>query len=177
MMAQPCSQVNLLVWFFENCMLNTKFKGSGDFTGSCAGLTTSPARMSTSLEDQGSGAYATCPNNAEIYDNTDPKYFMDHPDLYWILTNGLNSTTLPGAIPVGVYQNKNMFVGRVNISVNGEQYQQIGRVWNGAIYYIVPDGSLETSSDGNFEVLVCSKCPNGGSGDFCKLTFVFFGSK
>lgn len=109
------------------------------------------------------GAYSSCYGavGGENYDSSDVRFFANHPDLHWITTTGANSSRVSGIIPVGSYDDLNLYVGRINITLNNGTYQQIGKVFDGALWYYIPGTSEETSTEDSFEILACSSCANG----------------
>lgn len=103
----------------------------------------------------------------ERYDNTNVKYFLNHPDLKWIPTNGTEAPGVPGAIPAGKQGSLNMYIGRKIITIGNGTFTQIGKIWGGSLRYYIPGNVHETLIDKNFDVLACSPCYNGGTGP-CK---------
>lgn len=133
------------------------FPGSGAFTIDCS--TTWPSRISYTAYRFGPGAYSTCGGPIEIYDIVNPKYICNHPNLVWLTTNGEKLLNLTGRVQIIRPDNVKMNVVRINITRNGQTYQQIGWTYHvdfWAIFYW--DGITTVRSyDKNltFEVLVC----------------------
>lgn len=89
----------------------------------------------------------------EYYDLQAPQFFMNHPKLKWVSTLGFSAATVPGVIKVGPFI---MQVGRITLNIGNGTFQQIGKVYAGALYYYVPGTLAEVTSIGTFDVLVCS---------------------
>jgi hypothetical protein len=158
--------------YYDNTVL---YPGTGQYN-QCYGLGQTPARITLSNSNQGQGAYASCGNN-EYYDKIDPRFFAKHQNMKWVKTTGSTYSSVYGAIKINA---NNLYVGRVNITINNKTYQQIGKIWNGKIIYKNPATGEEIYSSGPFEILACIPCTNGainypdcclngGKGIFCCL--------
>lgn len=141
-------------------------QGIGNYS-TCGNRNLEPSRISTINSFKGPGAYASCnlnASNGEAFDSTAAKYFMYHPDLKWVRANGASADSIPGLVTVNTVQGYPSSVGRVNIVLPNVTYQSIGKFYNKLFYYNRP--GTEISIAGNFEVLVCNNCTNGGIGRF-----------
>lgn len=87
------------------------------------------------------------------YDKIDPRFFVAHPDLKWIMTNGSSYNKVDGALKI-----KYLFMGRINVTYQGQTYQQIGKIWSGNLYYRDPATNQEIVHNGAFEILACTPC-------------------
>lgn len=126
-------------------------------------------RISITGKGQKPGAYSPCYTKSELFDTTDSKYFLNHPSLRWVKTNGPSAALVEGAIEIAKFVNKPMFVGRINLTIGNITFQQIGKVFSGQLVYQIPGKSIASTTVGDFEILVCSHCLNGGVGEFCKF--------
>lgn len=109
------------------------------------------------------GGYLSCVG--ELNDKSDPKYYLDHPDLRWIRTPATTANSVPGVVKT-VYGN--WLVGRIEIPWYNVTVSQIGKVPLTIMYYWDPTKKQELTTTGTIEVLACqSTCANGGSGPYC----------
>lgn len=99
------------------------------------------------------GGSASC-GPPDLLDTVTPKYFKAHNDLKWVPTSGATYSTIPGIIKV--QSALLMYVGRINITWNNGTFQQIGKIYQGKLYYNNPALSTEQVHTGNFDVLTCS---------------------
>lgn len=117
--------------------------------------------------------YMTCQNFVENYDGKTAKFFVKNDGLIWVLTNGSTYGNVPNALKVGY-----LFVGRINITMSNGTYAQIGKIYNGNLYYKQPDTGIERIHNGEFEILACTQCKyttlpnepcctNAGKGMYC----------
>lgn len=100
----------------------------------------------------GPGAYYLC-NTGELFENKEAQFFLNHPAMTWVKTNGLYAASVRGAIPV-----KNtvgtMYLGRIDVTSGKQTWKQIGKVNEDKIFYLNSDNK-EVTSTGEFEVLAC----------------------
>lgn len=125
------------------------YPGTGNFP-SCPGV--NPARITTSNNDQGPGAYIGC-NREHLFDSMEAKYFAAHPKLKWVRTDTSRADNVPGAIKVYWSQSGGYdFVARVTLPSGKKLFQQIGFYWKGDVCYW--DGNFWCRT-GDFEILAC----------------------
>lgn len=106
----------------------------------------------------------TC-GGRELNDRSDPKYYLDHPELRWIKTPAATAYLVPGVVKTAY---GNWLVGRVETPWYNVTVSQIGKVQLTLMYYWDPTRKAETLTTGTIEVLACqATCSNGGSGPYC----------
>jgi hypothetical protein len=115
-----------------------------------------PARiLAQNVNGKDTGAYQTCGFVPEQYDIFAPQFFLYHPYLAWVQTNGQSASSVSGAITVG-----GSLVGRINYAAPSGIFQAIGRVQNGVLTYYQPVQNQETTTSNIFEVLACQDKPS-----------------
>lgn len=112
----------------------------------------------TSNSLKGPGAYYVCGVSInELYDTSDAKYFVKHPNLKWIPTHTTKALEVPGTISVKNYDSVSL-VARFHLTKNGENFTEIGFLWteHKNLYFSHPETRIGNETrDANFDVLVC----------------------
>lgn len=112
----------------------------------------SAARLTIATNFEGPGAYMQCVNKYQ-YDKVDPRFFYNHPNLKWIMTNLTQYLRVDGALRTG-----SMYVGRINVTTSKGTFQQIGKIIGGYIYYRHPETLKQIIFRGPYEILACTPC-------------------
>lgn len=150
---------------------STVYVGTGNFA-QCWSQNPAPSRITNANTFQGPGSYISCSDNY-MYDEIDPRFFAAHNDLRWIMANITELSKVEGALKIGY-----LHAGRINVTMGNGTYQQIGKIYNGELYYRDPINKREVTTRGPYEVLACTPCPyaklpeepcctNNGRGKFC----------
>ena len=114
------------------------------------------------------GVYQSCSAQPEYFDNVNARFVYNHPDLRWVRTTGPQALNVPGAVKIAPH---NEAAGLIDISYgNGSVYSTIGKAARNVLYYYRVGDPIEISTAGEFDVLACQACTNGGSGP-CKFFF------
>jgi hypothetical protein len=147
----------------------TVYPGTADMTA-CLAFNPSPARIAFN-GNSGAGAYMGCAGYGyEFYDDVNPQYYRDHPDLKWIPVNSTYAlTAVPGVIRLTPF----VFIpAKIRVRMNNGTFTIMGKVYGGVFYYYQPGNALETAAVMDVEVLACQPCTNGGTGPYCCLNGV-----
>lgn len=131
---------------------STVYVGTGNFD-QCWSQNPGPARVTIANTFKGPGSYLACYEN-NLYDEIDPRFFAAHNELRWIMANTTELSKVEGAIKI-----RDLYAGRINITMGNGTYQQIGKIYNGEIYYREPISGKELITRGPYEVLACTTCP------------------
>lgn len=103
--------------------------------------------------------------NQEKSDKTSSQFFFAHSHLIWAVTNTLEAFKIPGVIKLQEKENFATVVARFNFTHGNQTFQQIGIYENKTSNAYYWNGEKVVEHKGIFEVLTCSQCQNGGSGE------------
>lgn len=90
----------------------------------------------------------------ELFDNIEAKFYLNHPKLAWVGTNGSAAASVQGAIKI-VNPYGTFYVGRIGVTFPNGTFKQIGKIYNGFLFYTFNNSASYATTSGAVEVLAC----------------------